>query len=372
MTHKFCTELNKLLTNNSYSRHKIYHYCSTNPSQRANAAYLMGAFQVIVLKRTALEAWKPFSKLPKFFDYRDASFGMCSYKCTLLHCFQALEKAISLGWYSMDSFDSETYEKYEKVENGDLNWIIPGKFLAFSSPYSNSVDSQGWRNFTPSDYIPIFREFRVTTVVRLNKKTYDSEDFKKQGLKHYDLYFIDGSCPSLEIVQKFLEIAEREKTLAVHCKAGLGRTGTLIGCYAMKHYNISANEFIAWARICRPGSVLGPQQHFLIEMESQCRSWGRCPVRHGRNLSDGVSMSPDEKKVALSGDKGQAKRLNMAKRSNQNSPSERKPLYSRSIGPSNTRKPSHRAKAVQNIFMGKTNHFNHASPKKSSTLKPRF
>ena len=30
--------------------------------------------------------------------------------------------------------------------------------------------------------------------------------------------------------------------VAVHCKAGLGRTGCLIGCYIMKHYKFSAEE----------------------------------------------------------------------------------------------------------------------------------
>lgn len=63
----------------------------------------------------------------------------------------------------------------------------------------------------------------------------------------------------------------QDGALAVHCKAGLGRTGTLIGCYAMKHYYFPAADFIGWIRIARPGSILGPQQNFLIEVEKTMR-----------------------------------------------------------------------------------------------------
>lgn len=42
---------------------------------------------------------------------------------------------------------------------------------------------------------------------------------------------------------KFLSIVEEEPgALAVHCKAGLGRTGVLICCYIMKHYGFTARE----------------------------------------------------------------------------------------------------------------------------------
>lgn len=47
--------------------------------------------------------------------------------------------------------------------------------------------------------------------------------------------------------------------------AGLGRTGTMIACYLIKHYKFTADEAIAWIRICRPGSVIGHQQSWLHE-----------------------------------------------------------------------------------------------------------
>jgi cell division cycle 14 len=105
----------------------------------------------------------------------------------------------------------------------------------------------------------VFKHFGVTHVVRLNEAHYERQKFVKNGINHTDLFFIDGSTPDQRIVDKFLRLSESDPgVLAVHCKAGLGRTGTLIGCYAMKHYKFPAAYFIGWIRIARPGSILGP------------------------------------------------------------------------------------------------------------------
>ena len=164
--------------------------------------------------------------------------------------------AIKLGWYDYSTFDIIDYQHYEKVDKGDLHWTIPGKFISFSGPL-NITDRFG--SFTAEKYIPVFKKKEVKMVIRLNKSEYDLKEFTKNDIKHKDLYFLDGSTPPDHIVEKFMKTCEEEPgAIAVHCKAGLGRTGTLIALYAMKHFGFPPAEFIAWIRICRPGSVLGP------------------------------------------------------------------------------------------------------------------
>lgn len=60
---------------------------------------------------------------------------------------------------------------------------------------------------------------QVKAVVRLNKKLYDASKFRDAGFEHYEMYFMDGSCPSSEIMHEFIRVAEgTDGGLAVHCK----------------------------------------------------------------------------------------------------------------------------------------------------------
>ncbi len=57
-----------------------------------------------------------------------------------------IHQALQFGWLDFSNFDVEEYEHYERAENGDLNWIIPGKFLAFSGPHPKSKIENGKSN----------------------------------------------------------------------------------------------------------------------------------------------------------------------------------------------------------------------------------
>ena len=156
---------------------------------------------------------------------------------------------------------------------------------------------------------------------------------KMDGISHRDLYFMDGTTPSEDIIEHFLDLVENEKGgVAVHCKAGLGRTGTLIAIYAMKHYRFPARAFIGYIRICRPGSILGPQQTFLLQEQDKYFKLGeqyrtkkgignKLIVKlEGLNLEDNnnVKYSENDKKIIEKGDTGQGSRLNKEKKKNKN------------------------------------------------------
>lgn len=177
-------------------------------------------------------------------------------------------KAQILGFFDFRDFNPNEYDRYDRLQNGDMNWLLPRKFLAFIGPVDELVaNSTGYH--PPTFYIPYFLRSGIRTIIRLNGvQTYDARVFRAAGIEHYDLFFPDGSTPPKHILLKFLNIAETARgAIGVHCKAGLGRTGSLIGAYIIKHFHMTAREAIAWMRVCRPGSVIGQQQGWLERIE---------------------------------------------------------------------------------------------------------
>lgn len=192
MTVKFVRELKKILDAPSLKDKRIIHHTSRNSDKKANAAYLMGAFQVLVLGRTAEQAFYPFRKT-KIKPFRDALHIPCSYECTILHCLQGLEFAKKAGWLDLDSFDTADYDHYQEIEHGDMNWIVPGKFLAFCTPVDDCPDN---RYLSPKTYSKVFKKKNISTVVRLNQPRYDPKGFTREGIDFKDIYFVDGTTPS--------------------------------------------------------------------------------------------------------------------------------------------------------------------------------
>jgi cell division cycle 14 len=64
----------------------------------------------------------------------DAGETPSDFELTVKDSLKGLERALTLGWYNFKRFEHKEYERNHKLENGDMNWIIPNQILAFSSP----------------------------------------------------------------------------------------------------------------------------------------------------------------------------------------------------------------------------------------------
>lgn len=73
MVYRYCCKLNKKLKSYSLSRKKIVHYTCFDQRKRANAAFLIGAYAVIYLKKTPEEAYRALlsGSTPPYLPFRD-------------------------------------------------------------------------------------------------------------------------------------------------------------------------------------------------------------------------------------------------------------------------------------------------------------
>ncbi|KAI9709296.1 MAG: cell division control protein 14 [Bogoriella megaspora] len=234
---------------------------------------------------------------PPCMPFRDAGYSQADYTLTVQDVVYGLWKAKEERLIELKEFSLEDYEKYERVDMGDFNWITPD-FLAFASPQHtptavipstspmyaqlpNSVSQVQRAKDLPQPFKNVlshFAERKIGLVVRLNSELYSPSYFTALGIKHLDMIFDDGTCPPLNLVRKFVNLAHdtiniKRRGIAVHCKAGLGRTGCLIGAYLIYRHGFTANEIIAFMRFMRPGMVVGPQQHWLHLNQGTFREW---------------------------------------------------------------------------------------------------
>jgi cell division cycle 14 len=189
---------------------------------------------MIVQRRAPWEAFHPIAEM-EFMPFRDAGRGPSDFNLNIQDCLWGIWKAMQNGLCDMNEFSVEDYEYYEKVENGDWNWITPN-FIAFASPLDSNwikkekegktaaaggpaspvrgkpdASSLALQRKLPNPFLnclDYFEKKNIKVVVRLNTELYDKQVFIDRGINHIELYFDDGTNPTDEIVRTFIDLAD--------------------------------------------------------------------------------------------------------------------------------------------------------------------
>lgn len=80
----------------------------------------------------------------------------------------------------------------------------------------------------------------------------------------------DLAAPDVEDIDTAVDFIHEKITnkesVMVHCAAGLGRAGTILACYFVKHHKVSAKNAIEKIRKERPGSIQSEIQEITIRL----------------------------------------------------------------------------------------------------------
>jgi len=119
-----------------------------------------------------------------------------------------------------------------------------------------------------------------------NGFSYTPEKFMAAGINHFNFNWKDLTCPKIDYACAIVDIALKEIAnggkVAIHCHAGMGRTGLIAACImiAQRAGTLSALDAVAHVREKRPGSIQTiHQKAFVSTFEKE---W---PLYQSRQLS---------------------------------------------------------------------------------------
>ena len=142
-------------------------------------------------------------------------------------------------------------------------------------------------------YIKECRRNNVTDIVRVCEPTYLGSELTTAGISLHEMAYEDGHSPPEGVLNRWLTLVEdrfffgggqsssnnksggggsEQKTIAVHCVAGLGRAPVLVAIALMEFEKMDAVEAVVMIRGQRRGAINGKQLQYLEGYK--CRKGG--------------------------------------------------------------------------------------------------
>jgi cell division cycle 14 len=257
--YNFCNILDINLEKIKNRKIAYYIYNDKKSYNLLNTVFLIGCYFILKknykLEDVLLKLIHIFNEHPTY--YVDSTNIYGGYTITLIDCFKSINFVYKNNIFNLNNFDYEYYAYSTNLETVDFNIICDNMIITRSPQDNNEL----------LVLKKIFLKNNIKTLIRLNSDNNYHEDLIKDKINIIDLFFNDRTLPELDIIEKFMNIINTTDKIAIHCKAGLGRTGLLACLWLITQRSFSTKDAIAWLRMIRPGCVHGYQGHFIQILE---------------------------------------------------------------------------------------------------------
>jgi len=132
------------------------------------------------------------------------------------------------------------------------------KFLIFDAPTDANLDS----------YLREFKKHNVTNLVRACEPSYATDMLIKEGIEVHEFPFPDGGFPPGDVVSQWVTLCKSvfkdgdDRSIGVHCVAGLGRAPVLVAL-ALMQLDLNYEQAITLIRDKRRGAINAKQLKYL-------------------------------------------------------------------------------------------------------------
>ena len=134
-----------------------------------------------------------------------------------------------------------------------LDWIIPGKLAALALPDEEQLEH--------------LARLGIKVLISLNEVPPRTFTVSRLGMEHITIPVPNYRAPTQEQIERFVAVVRdrlaRNLPVAVHCLAGVGRTGTMLACYFVAE-GMRPEQAIRHVRRHRPGAVETDEQERAI------------------------------------------------------------------------------------------------------------